>query len=250
MSTIQFLSDLHIECLDDDVNPLDFVTPCADILILAGDIGSLYKIEQLLKFLKSLSLHFKAMLYVPGNHEWYKVPNYIPLSTQELQLRLEMLGDSIDNLYILNRSSVLIGDVCIAGCTLWSKPDCQVPPFIVRIHDVKTKEYEQMHYEDLSYLKEIISYSSQKNMKLLVVTHHPPTYKVLDSVKRRKKYISLYANNLDYLLSKDKVNTWICGHVHTNFDFVTDGGCRVVGNQKGKAKDKVQNFKKDFKLIL
>lgn len=250
MSTIQFLSDVHIECFDDDVNPLDFVTPCADILILAGDIGSLYRFQQLLKFLKSISLHFKAVLYVPGNHEWYKLPNYISLDMEELNIRLKTLENSIENLYVLNRSSVLIGDVCIAGCTLWTKPECQVPPFIVRIHDVKTKEYESMHHKDLSYLQDMISYCSKKNIKLLVVTHHPPTYKVLDNTKRRKKYISLYANHLDYLLSKDSVNMWICGHVHTNFDFVTEQGCRVVSNQKGKTKDKVQNFKKDFVLTL
>ena len=250
MSTIQFLSDVHIECFDDDVNPLDFVTPCADILILAGDIGSLYRFQQLLKFLKSISLHFKAVLYVPGNHEWYKLPNYISLDMEELNIRLKTLENSIENLYVLNRSSVLIGDVCIAGCTLWTKPDCQVPPFIVRIHDVKTKEYENMHHKDLCYLQDMISYCSKKNIKLLVVTHHPPTYKVLDNTKRRKKYISLYANHLDYLLSKDSVDMWICGHVHTNFDFVTEQGCRVVSNQKGKTKDKVQNFKKDFVLTL
>ena len=44
MTSIQIASDLHIEFKNDDVpDPLNYITPTANILILAGDIGSLYK---------------------------------------------------------------------------------------------------------------------------------------------------------------------------------------------------------------
>ena len=56
MTSIQISSDLHIECVNDDnIDPLQYITPSADILILAGDIGSLYKIKQLKNFIKQLS---------------------------------------------------------------------------------------------------------------------------------------------------------------------------------------------------
>ena len=59
MVSIQIASDLHIECIDnDDVDPLDFVTPEAPILILAGDIGSFYRQKQLKNFLTKLCTHF------------------------------------------------------------------------------------------------------------------------------------------------------------------------------------------------
>ena len=45
MTSFQLASDLHIEYQNNRVNAFDFITPTADILILAGDIGSLYKID-------------------------------------------------------------------------------------------------------------------------------------------------------------------------------------------------------------
>lgn len=249
-TTIQIVSDLHIEEYDNVPNPLDFVTPSADILILAGDIGSFYKINQLTDFLTALCSYFKIVLYTPGNHEWYTMNGYEPLSFISLEKRLLAIEKKIPNLYILNRSSVMIGDVCITGCTLWSKPECEVPPFIVRINGIKTIDYENMHNLDLAYLKNIINYSKKKEIKLIVVTHHPPTFKALEGVKKRKKYISLYATNLDYMLNKKDIDTWVCGHVHFNFDFISTGGCRIVGNQKGKIKDRIDDFKKDFLVTI
>ena len=52
------------------------------------------------------------------------------------------------------------------------------------------------------------------------------------------------------MLIKEDIDTWICGHVHANFDFLSAGGCRVVGNQKGKIKENVLNFKKDFLITI
>ena len=64
MTTIQIVSDLHIEQYEDVPNPLDFITPSADILILAGDIGSFYRIQQLIDFLKALCSYFKIVFRV------------------------------------------------------------------------------------------------------------------------------------------------------------------------------------------
>ena len=249
-TTIQIVSDLHIEEYDNVPNPLDFLIPSADILILAGDIGSFYKINQLTDFLTALCNYFKIVLYIPGNHEWYTMNGHEPLSFISLEKRMLEIEKKIPNIYILNRSSVMIGDICIAGCTLWTKPECEIPPFIVRINGVKKSDYENNHNQDRAYLKNIINYCKKKEIKLIVVTHHPPTFKALEGVKKRNRYISLYANNLDYMLIKEDIDTWICGHVHANFDFLSAGGCRVVGNQKGKIKENVLNFKKDFLITI
>ena len=64
MLKFQYISDLHIEASEEDVNPLDFVNPSYNILILAGDIGSLYKIKQLSTFLESISFSFKFGLII------------------------------------------------------------------------------------------------------------------------------------------------------------------------------------------
>lgn len=250
MTTIQIASDLHIEYKNDLIpNPLNFITPSADILVLAGDIGSFYKIEQLTKFLEALCSYFQIVLYIPGNHEWYTIRGKEVLKYETLEKRMRQMEDKIPNLNILNKSSVVIGNICFAGCTLWSNPEGQIPPFIVRIPDIKTKEYREKHFEDLEYLKNMMLFCQKNNHRLVIITHYPPTKKTLDEAcAKKKKFHSIYATDLDYLLDISLVQTWICGHVHKNFDFISELGCRVVGNQKGKDKDRIADYKTDFTI--
>lgn len=252
MISIQIASDLHIEYKNDSVpNPLEFITPSAEVLLLCGDIGSFYKIEQLTEFLKILCSYFQVVLYVPGNHEWYTVNGYETLGLEILEERMYKLERSITNLTILNQTSVIIQGICFAGCTLWSRPERKIPSFIVRIPDLRTKEYQDRHEDDLIYLKKMMIFCQKNNYKLVVATHYPPSKKVLEGIcAKKKKYEFLYATDLEYLLDKTFVQTWICGHVHKNFDFISVGGCRVVGNQKGKLKDKITDYSKKFLIKI
>lgn len=251
--TFQILSDIHIEFQNNEVpDPLMYVKPSADILILAGDVGSLYKFGQLTEFLTKLCDNFKATFYVPGNHEFYSQEKYENISFDELKNRLHSLEKLVPNLYILEKSSILIDDVLLVGTTLWSFSKINIPKFIVRIHDFTTSIYNKIHQEQLQYIENMINFAQQKNYKLVVITHHCPSYSVLQQGKfeKKDKYKSLYVTNLDYLLSKEKIHTWICGHVHQNFDFVSENGTRVVGNQRGKPKDKINNYKLDYLIEI
>lgn len=251
MTTLQFTSDLHIEYNRDDIpDPTEYIIPSADILILAGDIGSLYKIKQLKGFLERVTALFQAVLYIPGNHEYYTMNTYRSVSLRALDKRLDKISSEIPNLHILNRSSVRIGDICIVGCTLWSNPQCKIPPYIVRVHGMDTEEYTNRHKKDLAYINKMTKYCHSNNYRMVVVSHHPPSLRALEGLKKKKQFLSLYATDLEDMLIKENVELWICGHTHKNIDFVSDGGCRVVTNQKGKPKDRVHDYHKDFTIIL
>ena len=246
MLDIQIASDLHIEFKNDEIpDPLDYITPKSNILVLAGDIGSFYKINQLEGFLKKVCELFKIVIYVPGNQEYYVVNNYKPLSMSALINKLYDIESNIDNLYILNQSSLVINNICITGCTLWSKLKIPIPKFIVRIASINDEIYNNKHISDVKYIEKMISYCQDNNLKLVVITHYCPTYKVLNGCNKRDKYTSLYASDLDHLLCSSKVHTWICGHIHKNFNFITNNGTRVIGNQFGKPKDNIQDYSKD-----
>jgi hypothetical protein len=90
----------------------------------------------------------------------------------------------------------------------------------------------------------MINYCKNKGLKLVVVSHHCPTYKVLEN-KQSDKYSSLYGSHLDYLLKSDNIHTWIFGHNHKNYDFISENGTRLVSNQKGKPKDNITDFSKE-----
>ena len=49
--SIQIASDLHLECLNNNEYE-NLITPTAPILVLAGDIGNLYKFKQLQNFIQ------------------------------------------------------------------------------------------------------------------------------------------------------------------------------------------------------
>lgn len=244
MLNIQIVSDIHIEFNNDDYhNPLDYIKPCADILVLAGDIGSLYKFDQLQDFICKVCKMFKTVIYVPGNWEFYKISGYENCSFIELLNRLYILKNLNNNLHILNRSSIIIDNICIIGCTLWSNLKIEPTKYYNRIHGVDSTVYNQKHIFDLSYIKKMINFCNTNNYTLVVVTHHTPTFKTL----KKKNYLSsLYSSNLDYLLNYNYVHTWICGHTHQNFDFISTNGTRIVSNQKGKSKDNIHDYFKDF----
>lgn len=252
--SIQIASDLHIEYLEGNPDPLSMIIPSADILILAGDIGSIYKYEQLETFLVKLCPHFKAVLMCIGNREYYDMKGYKPTTMEILLERLMTIKKGIDNLHILNRNSVQIGDLCIVGCTLWSNLKVNIPSFIVKISDMNSHIYRKKYEEDLEYIEKMIDYCTEKKLKLVVVTHHCPTFSVLNKQgnqrKKKDKYISLYASNLDRLLTKEKVHTWIFGHIHINFDLYTEQGTHIIGNQLGKPKDNVTDYNKSYVLYM
>ena len=196
-------------------------------------------------------MHFKVVIYVPGNHEYYTIKGYQPQKMINLYNKFVKMEQIINNLYVLSRSSVEIDNVCIVGCTLWSDPAVTIPKFIVRIPDMYTKVYKEKYDGDINYIKKMIKYCQQKNKKLMVVTHHCPTYSVITTKKKLEdKYISLYATNLDHLLTDDMVHTWVAGHIHINFDLVTKGGTHLVGNQRGKPKDKITNYNKSMIITV
>ena len=179
---------------------------------------------------------------------YYYINEYEKLPLPELESRLESLQNNIPNLHILNCNSILINNLCIAGCTLWTKPECKIPKFIVKIPEFNNTNYFNQHKTHLKYISKIMKYCKDKDHELLMVTHHPPTYDVLKDTKKRKKFVSLYSTNLDYLLDKKFVRNWICGHTHHNFDFYSKKGCRILSNQMGKSKDNINNYNNSFVL--
>ena len=246
----QIASDLHIENdASEYINTEDYITPVAPILILAGDIGNLYKKTQLYNFLEELCEKFIAVIYVPGNHEYYKIKSKESLPFYKLNFILKELEDELENLYILRQDCIQINDIIFAGCTLWSKYSLPyLPKFIVRISGFTKEYYNSLYYRDLKFIKKVIQYCSSNNKKLVIITHHVPTWNI-DTIKKTDKYSSLYFSNLDYLLESNRVHTWICGHIHYNFD-IKIGTTRLVCNQKGKIKDKIRDYSKKFLIEI
>ncbi len=237
---IQIISDIHLEkYLNSYIDPLSIITPSAEILVLAGDISRLYVSTGLIKFLTELSKHFQVILYVLGNHEFYYDKGETKLEINQLIEKAQMLEKIVPKLHVLQKKSVRIGNLCIAGCTLWSEIKINFPRFIP-IHGMTTQKYKEYFSSDLAYIHKMIKYCEKNGLKLVLITHHCPIGMNLN--RNTNPYLdSLYTSSLEDLMDGTKISTWICGHVHYNFDYITKNGTRLVCNQYA---DGIDGFEK------
>lgn len=244
MVRFQVLSDIHLEVYKNDVSYECFLTPVEDYLILGGDICHINFGNRLEDFLIPLCKKFRKVYYVLGNHEFYKTDGWPIYTIQDVYNKFYDIAKKIDNLMLLDQKYEIIEDVCIAGCTLWSYTD-YIPKWIVRIKGMNAPMYRAMHCSDVNWIEEMIIFCKRKDLKLLMITHYPPTLHALSKHRysgRRDRFSSLYATDLSRLLSSKKVHTWIFGHVHRNFDYYGMDGTRIVSNQAGKPSDVVTDF--------
>ena len=243
---IQFVSDLHIEQwyprvpFIEDLFPIDYD---AEIIILVGDIGRLELFDQLSKFIHQLSLVYRHIYYVIGNHEYYSSQK-IPMNL--LKARLFTLEMIYNNVTILDDRAVLVTDIMqqpvfyLFGSMLWSYIPENVYrplPIYTQVGSLITREeWNTLHTSAITSFNKFMNYERIYNIPVVVATHYSPLfYETLDPKYRRfdpKNHY--YCTDLRHLFKS--VHTWIYGHTGYNTD-ITVEGTRVVSNQR----DKVNN---------
>ena len=249
----QIASDFHIEKEDNDnVDINKYIKPICPCLILCGDVGSLYRYNQLENFFRQLCEKFEYIIYVPGNHEFYTIQGTPGIPMYQLFHKLKILENTFDNLYVLNREILKIGNYCFIGCILWTNcpEEKEFPKFRVKIHAFSKSKYNRFNQGDIKFLQNSIKQSHSENLKPIVITHYPPSKILLNKRCRNDEYNYLYYNNLDDMLTKNMINIWICGHLHWSFDFLSENGTRLIGNQKGKNEDTDNKYSPEYYIQL
>ena len=167
---IQFISDIHLESVLNKKDPILFyeklLTPVAPILVLAGDIGMFERVPELVHFLQWTSTHWDHVVYVIGNHEYYRLPSKtahgVPFALSESlrNLSLDLFEfkkktKDLTNLTILDRGIVEIEGIWIAGTTLWSAIDTRrkvMPWYIKRRLNITPEEYRARFERDKKWI--------------------------------------------------------------------------------------------------
>jgi len=205
---VRISSDWHLELKGGHYlsleEQIDRILPSSEkdkssILILAGDIHYKHKVEEILAY---LSPKFKAIVYCPGNHEFYH--------SSYCQLDFD-----IPNVYT---DELILGDYVFITRTLFSDIiDSENIDLIINslndfsmIRGMSALAYQRIHNEHLVWL--INKIKEHKGKKVVVCTHHAPSrksinYKFLDSNINEAFY-----SNLDCLV--EKVHLWVHGHMH------------------------------------
>lgn len=273
---IQLLSDLHLES-----NP-HFVarpTPGADLLVLAGDIGS-YQSGSLLKESDFGLARFSPLpvaqggaawptpvLFIPGNHEY---------DGQDFDATHARLRESCERLGMvwLEQQIVVLQGLRFIGSTLWSDFDVLSAGAGEISLGEQLKAREKAFRAANFYLHKNHAFQHGQPMladavrerglqsqawlrqalaapfagPTVVVTHFAPSLLSADPRYGRVPGTAGFCNALDDMLAGAQL--WLHGHLHCPSDYVKNG-CRVVANPLGYARKGEQDgFKPDFLIEI
>jgi len=179
---VQYCSDIHLE----KFKFLPKITPVADYLVLAGDIG--HPRTQIYKdFMSQTSKDFKTVVLIDGNHEYDK---YLPPIQRILPSNI---------IHLQNDIFVFPNRFFCFGTTLWTQ-------------SVKSMEYKKA----LVSLENFLMTHKQQ----MIVTHHLPSRELIIPKYKNHPRLDRFANDLDYLLKSKEYSPklWICGHSHCLLD--------------------------------
>jgi hypothetical protein len=280
---IQLLSDLHLES-----NPhfKPHPTPGADLLILAGDIGSYQPGSLLAELLQDEDFGLARfsplpvvqggagwpmpVFFLPGNHEY----DGLEYATAHARLRetCERLG-----LIWLEREVVVLQGVRFVGCTLWTDFDAlgavearNGDPSIGEQLKAREKAFRAANFylskhhtfqngqPMLAEAVRELGLQSQQWLRqalavpfdgpTVVVTHFAPSLLSADPRYGLAPGTAGFCNALDDLLGQAQF--WLHGHLHCPSDYVKNG-CRVVANPLGYArKGEQEGFKPDLLIKI
>jgi hypothetical protein len=264
---IQLLSDLHLES-----NPhfTAIPTPGADVLVLAGDIGSYQPGSKLTALdipdfgLGRFSPRPVAdggaawpvpVLFLPGNHE------YDGLDFDEAHIRLRQTCERLGMVW-LERETVVLSGVRFIGCTLWTdfdaladvNPQATDSPLTQQLQ-AREKAFRAANFylnknhsfrNDQPMLADAVREEGLKSQQWLrqalakpfngptaVVTHFAPSLLSADPRYGLNAGTAGFCNGLDELLGSARL--WLHGHLHCPADYVRNG-CHVVANPLGYAR--------------
>lgn len=255
---IRIFSDIH---LDFDVPKnmkkfkpnTDIWTPPAmptdkeTILILAGDIWHAKKPFNFMGFswFKKVSALFHSVLVVLGNHDFWGGN----LQKEYENYRKNIEDQNLDNVFLVQNNTVIIGHNKFLGGTLWTDynggnplgmqlAENQMNDFrFIRNGDgfskLKASHLLGSHISTVRYI-EGNAKKDYPEQNVWVLTHHLPTFKSIPSPYRSNMKThenSMYASDLEYLFSED-ITAWVHGHGHERV-YLSINGMKVIANPRG-----------------
>lgn len=251
---IQFASDLHLELQDNSRYMMHQPLPVVgDVLILAGDI--VYLGNEALRrhpFWDWASENYREVLVVPGNHEFYGGYDIEQLHDGwSLEIR--------HNVHYHYNAVVELDGVEIIMTTMWSKISAMSAYAVEHsVNDFRRIvaggevidhiRFNQEHQRCISFIEQAIS--KPKQGKRIVVTHHLPSFLVMDSQFKGNPLNGAFVSEQYLLIVDSDIDYWIYGHSHRNISAAI-GPCQCLSNQMGYvAHDEQTDFEPGKCLVV
>lgn len=255
---IQYASDLHLETQS---VPFDLLLePCAEDLALCGDIGDPFS-PIYFDFLRWVSKRWKRIFLLAGNHEYYSAEGNNALMN-DVEKQIHKVVSSVGNNVIFLQKDIFrieTHKILIVGATLWTVPEIRQwgnlnGGFIgdpgyrgdytqIHITDEYTGKGRSIHPSDIinlcndhtAFLSRMLNPTwggYEDGWRVIVLTHHMPTFLLNDTHYKDHSLRSCYAVPLDKLM-KEPVVLWLCGHSHKAQQVRFDTGTLTAVNPFG-----------------
>ncbi len=238
---LHILSDLHLEFARFQPPRVE-----ADAVILAGDVhnGMLG-----LRWIRE-NFPDKPVLYIPGNHEFYK--HGLPALT--LELKAAAAGT---NVHVLENDCAVIDGVAFLGATLWTdfalRGDAALGGLVAEsemndFHLIRqmpenrkfrAMDARKLHAESVAWLNGEIA--MRRAQKKIIITHHAPSERSVPAKFHNHPLNPAFTSKLDALVAESGAALWIHGHIHGCSDY-TLGSTRVIANTRGYPGEGVGGF--------
>jgi predicted phosphodiesterase len=232
---IQLLSDLHLEHSHRHP-PFVLLATGADVVVLAGDIDNGTRaIDWAEKTFPG-----RAVLYVPGNHEYYDA------DLQAAAAALKARARRSANVQLLDNDELTIDGVRFLGSTLWTdfallgrqKMDEVIAESLKYVVDFRKirmgddfltpQQTVDLHHDAIAFLQARLEQPFAG--KTVVITHHAPHPGSIHPRWAGNLVNAAFVSDLTRLMGKSAL--WFHGHTHDSFDF-TVHGTRVLANPMG-----------------
>lgn len=241
-------SDMHFECRREKPLPALPDEADFDVLVLAGDIGELPDaiagIDRLIAALPAT-----PMVYVAGNHEFYRGHYQRTLSA----LREAYRG--CEQIHFLERNALELRGYTFLGCTLWSGLDglgpmveeellehgsALIPDFSMidyedrdapsGVRSFQPRDMQALHRRSVRWLEGRLEMSNAE--KTIVITHFPPTMAARHQRIAVDRLSAYFQADCGCLVRRHQPALWLYGHTHYSREDHY-GKTRVVSNQLG-----------------
>ena len=250
---VQYASDLHLEFPENKdflkINPL---IPKGDILLLAGDIVPFAVMDKHADFFSYVADHFQTTYWIPGNHEYYRF---------DAATKCGVLNEKIrDNVFLVNNTAIQNENIKFIFSTLWSKispaHEWQIERSMSDFHVIKyngyrfsSVQFNQFHEDSLAFLNQELSRNSDD--KIVVLTHHVPTFMNYPEKYKGDVLNDAFAVELFDLIEDKGPDFWIYGHTHGNIPAFEIGTTKLLTNQLGYVRyNEHASFRNDVLIDL
>jgi hypothetical protein len=244
--SIQILSDLHLEVIG-NYDAFE-VMPQAPYLALVGDIGAVSD-EGFFSFLRRQLAQFRAVLFVPGNHEAYH-STWTDTTSKLKEFQESVRKDAkLGEFVLLDRASYRLADsrVVVLGCSFFSHvPQKSHDEVGSKLNDFRytadwtVSQHNEAHVRDLNWLNDTVA-SLEEDAEVIILTHWSPSThaQAVDPRYAKSSISSAFATDVagEGCYKSPKTKVWAFGHTHFNCDFVVKrrgaSPLRIVTNQAG-----------------